>query len=158
MNGLNCLHLNIEGLKSKIYELEYLLENKNIDIASLNETFLNDLTGFVPKFKKYDIIRRDKKDRPGGGVAIIVKKDIHHETINIKGNNETECVGVRLGSGNKHINFYSLYAPHGKPSTIILDKILNNDHHNKIICGDLNCKNKAWEKKLLSYITLPTQH
>ena len=42
INGkdLNLMHINIRGLRRNIEELIFTLEEKKIDIASINETFL----------------------------------------------------------------------------------------------------------------------
>ena len=37
---LNLMHINIRGLRRNIEELILTLEEKKIDIASINETFL----------------------------------------------------------------------------------------------------------------------
>ena len=72
--GMNIVFLELSGLRPKRKELQnYLLENQ-IDILTLNETFLE------PKFKfhlsGYDIYKNDRLAGTKGGVAILVKKGI----------------------------------------------------------------------------------
>ena len=68
---LNLMHINIRGLRRNIEELIFTLEEKKIDIASINETFLNSKHKVtIPGYK---IIRKDRSTGQGGGVALIVK-------------------------------------------------------------------------------------
>ena len=70
---MSIMHLNICSLRYKVDILE--IESNKYDIITLSETNLNNtinserlsLSGFHP------IIRGDRKDRGGGGVAIYVK-------------------------------------------------------------------------------------
>ena len=64
---LKFMHLKVRGLHSKIEELQITLKERNVDICSLNETFLKskkkvDIPG-------YHLVRKDRSTGKGGGVA-----------------------------------------------------------------------------------------
>ena len=73
------MHVNIRGLKRNIEELVFTLEEKKIDIVSINKTFLR------PKHKitipGYKIIRKDRSTGRGGGVVLIVKYNISFDSF-----------------------------------------------------------------------------
>ena len=82
---LNLMHVNIRGLRRNIEELIFTLEEKKVDIASINETFLR------PKHKitipGYKIIRKDRSTIQGGCVVLIVKDNISFDSLELNTNN-----------------------------------------------------------------------
>lgn len=74
---LRLLHLNANGLSnySLLKQLECLLECKNVDIASINETFFNE--NHKTYFKNYVIYRNDRTSSRGGGVALLIRRSIN---------------------------------------------------------------------------------
>ena len=95
---LNIVHLNIKSLYSKRDILE--VEMQYYDIVVLTETWLS------PNKKTEDIMipnfdapyRKDRNDRPGGGVAIYTKSGIssHKLTNLIYGDLEGPCVKINI--------------------------------------------------------------
>ena len=82
---LNLMHVNIRGLRRNIKELIFTLDEKEVDIASVNETFLR------PKHKitipGYKIIRKDCSTIQGGCVVLIVKDNISFDSLELNTNN-----------------------------------------------------------------------
>ncbi|GFW80950.1 hypothetical protein TNCV_3780291 [Trichonephila clavipes] len=68
---LNILQLNINGTQRKIKELTEILNVNKVQIACLRETKLNP--NLKLKIKGFTTLRKDRKDRPGGGLAFLVK-------------------------------------------------------------------------------------
>ncbi|GFT41801.1 hypothetical protein TNCV_1666651 [Trichonephila clavipes] len=68
---LNILQLNINGTQRKIEELTEILNVNKVHIACLQETKLN--SNLKLKIKGFTTLRKDRKDRPGGGLAFLVK-------------------------------------------------------------------------------------
>ena len=64
---LNLMHINIRGLRRNIEELIFMLEEKTIDIAFINEAFLKPEHKII--IPGYKIIRKDHSSGKGGGVA-----------------------------------------------------------------------------------------
>ena len=77
-------HLNAQSINNKSSEInKYVSENK-IDILSLNETWLkhNNNTN-LELLRNYHLLRNDRLTR-GGGVAILINKQIKFNNINKK--------------------------------------------------------------------------
>lgn len=66
--------LNINQLTTHIDELRILLADNDIDIVSINETKLNEsIRDHEVHISGYEIIRRDRLTKSGGGVCFYVK-------------------------------------------------------------------------------------
>jgi len=80
-NRLRILQWNADGINTKKAELEEYMKSKDIDIAVIQETKLGEKSG-TPIIKGYTTIRKDRvvlrksESRKGGGLMILVKKDI----------------------------------------------------------------------------------
>ena len=69
------MYTNIDGLVSKLNELkDYMLEEKT-QIVCLTETKLNSvIKNEALNISDYNIWRKDRKQKSGGGVMILTKK------------------------------------------------------------------------------------
>lgn len=78
---LKLLHWNAQGITniSTAKQLELFLLENQIDIASLNETFLKELHKL--HLSGYKIYRNDRLDAAKGGVAIAIKHSIKHAPL-----------------------------------------------------------------------------
>ena len=78
--GVKILNLNIGNLKRKIEDIKDDDIFKNADIISLNETYLGHSDTLAPDMmgisKDMLIVHCDHNNR-GGGVALIVNKNLH---------------------------------------------------------------------------------
>ncbi|GFT32180.1 zinc finger MYM-type protein 1 [Trichonephila clavipes] len=68
---LNILQLNINGTQRKIEDLTEILNVNKVHITCLQETKLNP--NLKLKIKGFTTLRKDRKDRPGGSLAFLVK-------------------------------------------------------------------------------------
>lgn len=128
---------NANGILGKWDELKDFIHNHNIDIMAVCETKISDQIKLA--IQGYNIHRKDR-NRRGGGVMLITRKDLDLYELNTE-TKSIEIMGVRLKSG---VNIYSAYAP---PKTTIdtedLKKIYNNTQ-TTILMGDLNAKHPTW--------------
>ena len=118
--GMNIAFWNCQGLRPKRKELQNCSLENQIDILSLNETFLK------PKFKfhlpGYDIYKNDRLVGTKGGVSILVKKGIivnqewKNDHFNVITDNEALAVEIELQNGDKVI-LATIYCPNGNPSS-----------------------------------------
>ena len=75
-NGLKIFHLNIRSLTSKLDQFKLLLENKNIDIFSLSETWLHTgISSNILSIPGYAFVRYDRETvenvvKRGGGLGV----------------------------------------------------------------------------------------
>ena len=76
--NLTIVSLNARSIANKFLDLKVeVLEALNFpSIVCLTETWLHDgiPNSFFPYENLYHIFRRDRVDRPGGGVCIMIKK------------------------------------------------------------------------------------
>ena len=66
---LKLAHINIRICRNKEVEISLFLKENDVDILSLNETWLK--SNFKLDIPNYTIARRDGLRRQGGGVAIL---------------------------------------------------------------------------------------
>ena len=144
--NLKILQWNANGLLNKIEELRELAIAKSVDIVAISETKLTkNKQVFMPG---WNIYRKDRTDRLGGGVILAIRQNLTSKRININQNNDTKteivAAEMRLANGSRLV-VASLYAPPNNHSldTNILEIILNGAG-NVIITGDFNAKHRDW--------------
>ena len=110
-NEMNLLHWNANGISNYTCQkqLEYILEKKNIKVASLNETYLNETHKVY--FKNYVIYRNDRVDSRGGGVALIIRKCIKHKLLPITPTQKIENLSAEIIINNTPIVVTTAYSP-----------------------------------------------
>lgn len=155
---------NANGLKNKLHETEHFIHTHKIDIFIITETKLQ--TTDKIKIQNYSSHRYDRNDPvPGGGVAILIKKNIPYTKLKINQNLSFEYAAIKLKNDLSIIGIYN------KPSNrfeINELQIINNISNKIIIGGDFNSKHTTWNcnqnntngNKLFNYlnnINTPTQ-
>ncbi|KAK4013202.1 hypothetical protein OUZ56_025436 [Daphnia magna] len=123
-------------------------------VALLSETNWN--SGFAPKFKHHHILKKDRLNRLGGGVAILIRKTLHFTAIHLhtrdttcvpKGDCETEDIGYILsrdndfvvgGDFNGHHSLWETAANENKPGKSIHQALVNIDNACLITPTNLN--------------------
>ena len=144
-------NVNSIATNERRHNLVQLLKKEDPDFALLSETKLKPF--HKPKFKNYNLIRKDRSPANGGGVALLIKKQIKFEQISINRNLavlEIVAVRIRLQSGSSLV-IVSAYAPGAEATEFISElecifKSLSLDSLNNYfgIAGDLNAKHTAW--------------
>ena len=80
--SLKVLHSNVNGLLGKIDQIRLLLAEtgRNVQIFQVTESHLDDSIpdSFVNVFG-YNLIRKDRKNGPGGGVCIYIRDDLNYQ-------------------------------------------------------------------------------
>lgn len=136
------LHTNIRGIRGNKEELIQLLNEKNISAASINETFLTNKSRI--NIPGYNIIRKERQSRRGGGVAILIRKNIEYSEMDYglspQQLNGNEYVAIRMKNHLHHLmTIISIYCPPGiRPSAELFQAITTSDH--TLIMGDFNAK------------------
>ena len=76
--GLGMAHINVRSLPPKLDQVSYILEKTNVDVLSINETWLDGSIGDAElHIEGYDIIRNDR-NRLGGGVALYITNKLRY--------------------------------------------------------------------------------
>lgn len=144
-----CLHINLNGLKSRYDDLRNLLENeKNIISCCLSETKLSN-SDISSQFyiSGYHFLRKDRqKVNIGGGVGMYVNSSFHYEEI--------EC---GIDTGKIELLMVKIISSYGKPMVVctmyippdyindqmfqklqIVLSFLSSQKYELLICGDFN--------------------
>ena len=139
------LFLNCQGLRPKWKELQNNLPENQIDIPTLNETFLEPKFKF--QFPGYDIYKNDRLVGTKGGIwvkkGIIVDQKWKNEHFNVITNNEALVIEIELQNG-ENVLLATIYCPNGNPS-LRLFRMINALSNQVIFLGDYNSKHKQFE-------------
>lgn len=151
MNNMNLsiMFWNCRSIKKKYLELYDILHEKSIDICILTETWLTN-SDKIPQMG-YSCIRRDRIDRCGGGIAILVNKNIkNYQTFSLK-TSLIENIGLKIKTpDSEDIHIIGAYFPGGvtnatKKGLYRKDlRQLLKVNEKTIVCGDLNSRHKNW--------------
>ena len=110
---MSCLLWNAKSLNNKIDEFVSLLEDADIDIAAVTETWLasqNNNTTSELSAKGYSIYHFNRDDRKGGGVALILKNNFKFIKGKTFGGETFESIAVSLaGPSSNMLTFVVVY-------------------------------------------------
>ena len=122
--GVKVLHLNISNLKMKIEDIKDDDIFKNSHIISLNETHLGHSVILTPDMmgisKDVLIVHCDCNNR-GGGISLIVNKNLHPKQIRI--HTILEIVAVKICEPI-HMIVASVYRPPSTPIDVFINYML----------------------------------
>ncbi|KZS05069.1 Uncharacterized protein APZ42_031838 [Daphnia magna] len=123
--------------KSRLEEFRNFLSSSTPSIVLLCETFWNNK--FSVKFRTYNLINKNRTDRPGGGVAILVHHSIHYTPLIIRTSPNIEEVGISINvTGYGKIDIISVYCPHSDCTKEEITQLLGSSNTKKpLVGGDL---------------------
>ena len=133
-NNITIAHSNVRSLIPKMHLVRRTLNDQNIDVMCITETWLTPKTKTLD-LSGYKIVRRDRLAQSGkvgtaastrgGGVAILYREHLHVNILNIgKGDKACESLWVSLhgGDGQRAITVGAVYRPPSAyPSKGVLD-------------------------------------
>jgi hypothetical protein len=150
------LNWNADGLRNKTDELNKMLREHDVDVASITETHLkNTLNIDIPDYKIYRVNREttysvrgfvEERNRGVGGVALLVRENIISQTQIPLDDLCLECldaVAVSIIINNKPTLMVSAYRPPKKMNIDDFVKLMGRNE-SVIIAGDLNSKHDNW--------------
>lgn len=147
---LNVLHWNANSLSKNIHELYQLLETLHTHVCCISETYLKPQTK-IPSHPDFVIHRLDRTDRPKGGVAIIIRRNIKHTILPHHNTTLCEAISAEISlNNNSKIIITSVYMPGGTRSTPISTNFVNDirkltsSTKSYFVCGDLNARHRFW--------------
>jgi len=148
---------NARSVANKLSELQHLLYCDNYDIMFITETWLHDdiPNGLLDPKLSYNIIRKDRTMRKGGGVCAFVSKrwDVVPVALDSRfADIEVVCFDCLIRGTGKRVRFFIIYRP---PSydcmavthmSLIIDCLstYESTNHCNIIVGDLNLPKINW--------------
>lgn len=149
--NINIASWNARGLRNKKEELTNFLVQNNINICLVSETLLNHKISM--KINNFFCYRCDRENNRGGGVALLISKNISHTLLPSLQTEVIENIGVKvLTSNNNYVNIYSCYFPGGAagPNSSKKQKFksdilkLSRANNNFLIGGDFNGRHSLW--------------
>ena len=94
---LKCLYTNASSVGNKREELETVVHLENLDLIAITEIQWDDLHNWNTMMKGYELFRRGRQGRRGGGVALYVKEWIDCEELPLRNSQEqVENLWVRI--------------------------------------------------------------
>lgn len=143
VKSLKIVSWNACSIIGKKLELQEFIEENNVDIVLLSETWLHN--GLQLKIPNYKIYRNDRQNRPGGGTAILIKSKIKHDLFSTPDLVHLECTIIQIYVAN--IGPVKVIAAYLPPNVPFLpnefDSVLNTNSP-LILAGDLNSKSRSW--------------
>jgi len=146
---MKILFINAQSFRTA-YGLSDLVDNYNIDIMCLNETFESQHASI--KFRDWEAFKSARPNQSRGGAAIFVKPNVNYITKRIPNlelkNIEMVCINM-TDKQNKSINIWCPYVPPDKDDLManLCDHINKNKQNNMILLGDLNAKSYEWNNR-----------
>ncbi|KAJ8875718.1 hypothetical protein PR048_023617 [Dryococelus australis] len=108
-SSLHIATWNARSLCHKVDELLHLIVNEKLDVLLITDTWLsNTIRLLVPGFR---IHRRDRPDRDGVGVAIVIRDNILHQLTGITDMELSEAVAITIAGENNPITLACIYIP-----------------------------------------------
>ncbi|PKU36056.1 mitochondrial fission process protein 1 [Limosa lapponica baueri] len=92
---LKCIYLNACIMVNKQEELEAIVQQENYDIGAITETWWEDSQNWSAAIDDYQLFRRDRQGRRGGGVVFYVRDRFECLELN-NVNASVECLWVRI--------------------------------------------------------------
>ena len=135
----------------RLTEFVNFLEENNPTIVILSETCWKPT--FTPSFKSYNIVRRDRPVRDGGGVAILLHTSLTYSNLATPSSDTLESVGVTINKvGGGRVDFISVYIPHGDAREEEVADLFDTARNECFIGGDFNGHHRLWESRARSNV------
>ena len=153
---LKCLNTNAQSLQYKKNELEKLINEYNVQIAAVTETWGKQWKEVTLEIKDFNIYRKDRVGRrQGGGCLIYVNKDLKsyacRELENLPGEDSVWC-WVKLTNETKILVgcIYRSTSSEDANNELLMNQMRRASEiagKNRIlILGDFNVKEINWEE------------
>ncbi|KAJ2937413.1 hypothetical protein O0L34_g19102 [Tuta absoluta] len=123
-------------------------QQQNIQVVLLGETKLAPGSNFrMPNFFVY---RRDEvcATGPYRGTAVLVRRDLIHEELELTPFLTTRSIGVRTRAAGREVRLFAAYRPPYDSTPLHppdLHAVLNGEP--TLLAGDLNAKHPAWNSR-----------
>ena len=152
--ALNIVQWNCRSIKNnptRREELKKLAQLKQPHIICISETWLTtDIE--TPRIKGYTkTFRRDRPNRDGGGLLILVREDIKADNIQINSrpNSIIEAQGIEITLTQEKIKLLHIYNPEDSIVIDHLNHLVDQLGRKYIIVGDLNGHHTMWDPNVI---------
>lgn len=129
---------NANGLIRGKDELEVFLEDREVAVMLVSETRLKP--GQYFGLRNYQVFRKDRDSR-GGGVAVLVRKNLQARQVEVV--STIEAIGAEVELRGKRQTFVAVYnPPKNRMTAEDIGNLLLGPR--TLVGGDLNAKNTSW--------------
>ena len=133
-------------------KLQLTLKEKNLDICSLNETFIKPKIKFY--IPGYHLVRKDRSAGKGGGVAFPIKSDINYNELHLNIQNNVyniEYKAIIINTSKvKDLIICTYYFPRGHTYKELINN-LKAPSDNIILSGDFNANRTSSGSSVSNY-------
>ena len=145
MTSLSILAWNCHSLYSKLSFFKVKLYALKPHIVCLCETWLKD--NFLPSFINYTPFFISRSNRPGGGLAILVRNDVcvQKKDLSLFPAGQLEIQAITVYSQNFLLDICHLYNPCVTVSSSEFNHYISQMYRNCAILGDFNAKHTLWD-------------
>ena len=101
----------------------------------LSETFLKPAHRFC--VQGYDIIRKDRTERNGGGVTVLIRHGLSYSEIDSWSKTHQEHITFEINTSKRKLTISNVYCP---PDSAVNEQSLQSlfERRNTVIVGDFN--------------------
>lgn len=143
-DSLNVLQWNAKSILSK--RSEFIKHVSDFNFILISESWLSPNDSFI--VKGFDTVRKDRDNRHGDGVTVLVKREIKYKTIPnlFNCNNKLEVCAVESYIEGESITVVSCYRPPNFPniSTQEWETFFTQFRGKALFGGDFNSHNTLW--------------
>ena len=146
-DNLKLIHWNWNSLNNKIEEFKSFCLKFNPQVISLNETKMSEFNAqYILNINNYTTIHkaRNYKKNGGGGVALLVRKDIKFSECRLFDSLDLEICAINLSINGKETCIITYYNPPNLKLSEEVFHILRKKCAEYVIMGDLNAKATLW--------------
>lgn len=139
---------NPRSLNNKIEKFVQLLEDNDIQVAAISETWLTSSSNYVTGYLRergYDIHHHHRDHQKGGGVALVFLHTLKKNNSKCYSYRSFECVSISFtGLHGRNLVFIVLYRCGDEPMSLFLTEFndfieyLHFAFTDFILCGDFN--------------------
>jgi hypothetical protein len=137
-NQINIVHINIRGLRTSKTELNLLINERQPHVITINETFLKPHVKF--SIPNYTTFRKDRRNRPNGGVAILTHQQLPATEVELPKQYEgLEALTVKIHIPNWPLYISTIYNP---PESQLPTNLITHlsSYHKSILLTDINAQ------------------
>lgn len=142
-NQIRVLQWNCRSIRRKLPEIPQIA--KDFKVIILSETWLNMNDKFY--IKGFDVVRKDRLNNVGGGVAILVSNSLKYKRISnlLTCKDSIEACAIKIFLADSLLTVVSCYRP---PNNSVNEaswmRFLNQFDGKFIIAGDFNAHHPLW--------------
>ena len=144
---LSVLLLNCHSLNSKLGEIKIMLYSKKPELFCVSETWI---TNREPKFINYVTEWKHRDDgRRGGGVGLIIRRDVQYEIVNLKMFNlgVLEVQAIKLKMKDTDLCVLHIYNPNKNVTIAELQHYMKQLGKTYLVVGDFNAQSAMLDSK-----------